>query len=388
MPITWAEFKPKVQRLLSQRVASDDLVVEAIAHYVQSHAALDLFNDKDRNQIHYQAWRSLRLDLAGYTYQGSGSINDLVRKRMAVSPYGSSDGGTNDVARVISYYVKAHIVTDLDQDNQLAGELMRKFELGRVRLLGHTSSLSDNDLKAEVRKYLPDDQDRENTDIFIDELTIQARKQIESLSDWIDLLIHQASEQIASRKTIIDESLLSGVIELQELIEAYREWNETIYVDDDKTIAEGFATRCEMPDNAFPKYGDILYEGTGVEGCGKVRVTQIPWEKASEQMICNSNCSAQIAFEPMGGSFYVTPQLESGISFSLIWSGIKTSYQDNESVPYGDKEARVVADYIRWRLSSYDKEAVSQQAQMRFQYEQGRRRLFLNRRRAKEFSHD
>lgn len=149
----------------------------------------------------------------------------------------------------------------------------------------------------------------------------------------------------------LDQLIKQGVIDIQNFVPYYRNGNETIYMPDD-LAEDGLASVGELPDGAYPV--EAFYVKTG-STC--VRQPLWPYDySARHDLICGNpritNCQFAIAIDDrQGRNFYVFPKVEVGREMSLFWDGVKTDYQDSETVPFDEQVEMAVAMFVKAALA-------------------------------------
>lgn len=145
----------------------------------------------------------------------------------------------------------------------------------------------------------------------------------------------------------VDRLINQAVINIQGFVPLYRRGQETVYFPDD-LVQDGLASVGSLPSGCFPL--EAFYVKTGAT-C--VRQPLWPYDYASRHdLICGNpritgNQFLMAIDDRQGRDFYVFPKIEEGRELSLFWDGIKTDFQDGESVPFDEEMEMAVAMFVK-----------------------------------------
>lgn len=192
------------------------------------------------------------------------------------------------------------------------------------------------------------------------------------------------SKRLGPVQPYIANILRLAVIELQNLIPAYRKYHETLYQASD-FIGEGFASRTSLPPQARVRDAFLVYyernrEGQAQPSCRRFQLADFPW--ANRMQLVNSRIAlneneGKICFDPQATSFYVYPCVRDTQNVSVFWEGLKINFQDNELTPFDEQMTLVVADYCKMLISRTIDKDLALAESYETSYKAGRSLLFL-----------
>ncbi|HUX20097.1 MAG TPA: hypothetical protein VMW69_02585, partial [Spirochaetia bacterium] len=243
MALTWAAFKSLTRQLLSGTDAGDEIYIEAASQWVLGAARRELGGDLAGAKEHERLYMGARRMLAGYNHSAAdGVIQTAVKTRLAEGP--RTDAA---VVRYAVDFVKAYLARELEHDIPLYDSFTLSANVRRMRLLGFNTTLDEATLLADVKKWIPVDAVRTNTNVLIAEAVKLAQEEVEALGPYVDGLTLQAIKDIESLKVMVDELIRLAVIDLQTSMPLYRTGQETIYEYGDVAL-DGYANRLYLPD--------------------------------------------------------------------------------------------------------------------------------------------
>lgn len=343
---TWATFKNAVKALLTDATLNDTTAIRAIATFVKAQLVRDLDGNLQLHEAYLADWMVQRTRLLGYTTSISGSTLRTQVNKLLTDAVQSEDSAV----RAIAEYVKWKIASEVDRDPGLAEMYQKNWLIQRRRLVGYTVTGNTTTLRTEVNKLITVDAARKGIDDtggFIDEQIEQAKADIGALNTMIDAYITHAVAEIAAPATKIDNHIRQGVIELQELIDFYRQHHETIYQENDLTD-EGEASIGQMPEEG--QLLEAYYVKVG-EPCIRKPIQGYPWGNRHDLVCGQPKFRADdpflMAIEPSGQTFYVFPPVLDGHYLSVFWDGLKLEFTDSESVPFDEGFVQAIADYVQ-----------------------------------------
>jgi hypothetical protein len=156
-------------------------------------------------------------------------------------------------------------------------------------------------------------------------------------------------------QTTLTQYITQAIIDIQSKVPKYRTGHETIYLAED-FVAEGNASKGRLPQGAMLTGGWFIKvdEEDEEEECIKIPLTNYPWNNRSN-IICGDSCfngpRGWISVDPQRAQFLVVPAVEDPNKVSLFWDGLKTEFEDDEAVPFDERCAMAVADFVRSRLA-------------------------------------
>lgn len=175
----------------------------------------------------------------------------------------------------------------------------------------------------------------------------------------------------------IDSMITQAVIEIQSTIEFYRANQETAYQATDLSI-EGMASVGTLPDGCMPDSAWMVKIGSP---CVRQPMWDYDWQNRHD-LVCGA-CRVRgrqysISIDPKGQLFYAFPQVDATHQISLYWDGLKTSFSGSDSVPFGEAEALVVADFVKARISREVDKDIALAQSYQATYMAGKRRLLAD----------
>lgn len=97
--------------------------------------------------------------------------------------------------------------------------------------------------------------------------------------------------------------------------------------------------------------------------CNRYKLEPYLW-KDRHALICGGVCDGlyRYTISPNAKTYYIHPGLTAATSLNLIWTGIKTSWQDADELTdaWDNAVAEAVGEYVKWRIvRNYDKDSVA-----------------------------
>lgn len=199
--------------------------------------------------------------------------------------------------------------------------------------------------------------------------------------------------RLGSVPALIDAWTRICIIELQNLIPAYRSNHETIYHASD-FVLEGMTCRTTLPPQAKVKDAYLVTFDdcnscnncnasqpiANSNFCRRFPLTDFNWDNRMALVhgrIAVNGGNAYISFDPQSRTFYVYPGIKDCQLVSVFWEGLKINFQPNEQVPFTEQTTQVVADYLKARLSrEVDKDLPLAESYMN-SYQEGRSLAYL-----------
>lgn len=176
----------------------------------------------------------------------------------------------------------------------------------------------------------------------------------------------------------------NAVIDLQRFVPGFREGNQTTYQVANAT-AVGCAHLLDMPAGARPKSLYMVDTAANVnqDRC-RHRLDFYPWLRKHELVDGRLNYGGwlgglwagtvppvppQVGWGVSGGwltskgycytvgpharNFLVYPQMTATSQLELFWDGIKTAYNDGDTVPFNDQCAEAAAYWVKAKIGAY-----------------------------------
>lgn len=205
-------------------------------------------------------------------------------------------------------------------------------------------------------------------------------------SDAVKALLPIDTARLDPIPSLIALWIRLGVIELQNLIGAYRAGHETIFLASD-FVLEGYACRATLPPQAkvMDAYLVQFEQGctthkTRGNWCQRFPLKDIGWAKRMDLVhnrVATNGGQAFMAFDPQAYTFYVYPGIKDCQVVSLFWEGLKIEFQDEEQTPFDEQMTLVVADYCKRRISREIDKDLPLAADFQQSYMDGRSLLYL-----------
>ena len=205
----------------------------------------------------------------------------------------------------------------------------------------------------------------------------------------VQALIPIDYSRLGSVPSLINLWMRLAIIELQNLIPAYRAGHETIYNASD-FVLEGEACRATIPPQGRVKDAYlVVYEDNGCcnsqptnasNYCRRHPLKDFDWKHRMALVhgkVAINGGGGLISFDPQSRTFYVYPGIKDCQVVSLFWEGLKVNFQPNECVPFTEQTTLVVADYLKMRLSREVDKDIPLSESFNQSYMDGRSLLFL-----------
>lgn len=138
--------------------------------------------------------------------------------------------------------------------------------------------------------------------------------------------------------TFRDNIIRQAVIDMQRCVETYRLGHETVF-DTDDLIVNGQASQGQLPDQANLRDSYVITVGNR---CKQYQLQQYPWSNRND-LICGNmrmhRGQGWFAIDPQALTFLAWPAIREGEAIQLFWDGQKLSFQDSDTVPFGEAAA-------------------------------------------------
>lgn len=191
-------------------------------------------------------------------------------------------------------------------------------------------------------------------------------------------LITVDAERMGS-EAFVNRQIALAVDDLQSHVEFYRIGHETTYEVDDLTD-DGYASRGELPAGAYLRE---LYHVKVGNNC--VSRPLYWWDYSNRRDLkCGAvgiGCRGtwfRYTVDPQMRSFWVYPRVTSGYQVKIVWDGKKTSFEDEDSVPFDEPVTLLVAEWVKMKMAR----EVDRDLQTARDYERSyfglRRRIYLD----------
>ena len=113
----------------------------------------------------------------------------------------------------------------------------------------------------------------------------------------------------------------------------------------------------------------------------ELRCADIAWDDRRQLMVTTDTCAAQIAVNPKGDEFVVTPALQGDeIALRLEWDGTKLDFEADDEVPFDEDAAEAVGMFVNAKLAMEWGESIAQVSLHQGAYNQRRTSLYLKHR--------
>jgi hypothetical protein len=156
-------------------------------------------------------------------------------------------------------------------------------------------------------------------------------------------------------ETTLSRLILQATIDIQSKVEKFRSGNETIYEAVD-TIADGNASRVRVPENAMIDEVWLIQvdESDDEEECVKMPLDVYPWVNRSH-LTCSTVCiNGQRGFytiDVQRANLIAYPKIEDPNRLLIVWTGIKTDYEDDDVVPFDERCVLAAADFASAKIA-------------------------------------
>jgi hypothetical protein len=156
-----------------------------------------------------------------------------------------------------------------------------------------------------------------------------------------------------------DRLVVAALLDLQSFIPQLREGHRTVFKDVDLS-EDGEASVGLIPDRAVITDAYFVTKGT----CHCLRRPFVPYDWASRfDLFCGKPRIVGFQYffsvSPFGDEFIVYPKVKSPAELWLYWNGIKSTFEDEDVVRFGDEEAQAVAYYVKSHIArEVDKDLV------------------------------
>ena len=153
-------------------------------------------------------------------------------------------------------------------------------------------------------------------------------------------------------QTYIDTLILLAVQELQRDVPEYQVGHTDVLDLGDVTL-DGFACIGTKPAG---KINDIRW--VEVDGSNEIIPDQyvsaeyVPWTEVPAMRAGAYEMRPVVSFDSRGATFAFSPTLTATTRLVIEWDGIKSSFGDSDTVPFDEKAAQCVADYVLSSLTA------------------------------------
>lgn len=357
MAYTWKQFVDGVISRLSDRVPDESAYAEALAEYVKARIAMRFGKGAEEYALHENRWTSLKRKLSGF-----GTSTNAAGRLTAVRDL-IKDIAPDDEQFVMAcyYYVKGHVVHDVNRNGQDSAAWTARYSELRLRLLGHTTTLNEADLKAAVLELVGTDGVGSTMDAWVSRMIKSARSDIEGFAAWLSSQIEAAAAEVSAMRSRIEDEIRNAVTLVQQYADTYCE-GQVANITNADTVPNGYASLGQLPAGARPREVWVLYpdpEDADVT-FRRVEACVVPWSENFE-LISRKTCTPLISIDRYGKTFLCTPQLSDGeIELEIKWDGVRTDFADDDVVTFDDKVMEVVALGVRSALAREENSRVTQ----------------------------
>lgn len=153
---------------------------------------------------------------------------------------------------------------------------------------------------------------------------------------------------------LIDQAL----IDIQSKVPKYRAGHETIYLAED-FVADGNAFKGRLPAGAMLTgawYVQVeeAEDEEDEDECIRMPLKFYPWENRSNLTcgdVCYNGPAGHISVDPQRVNFLIRPTFEDPNKISIMWDGLKIDFEDDEAVPFDERCALAVSEFVRSKLA-------------------------------------
>lgn len=169
----------------------------------------------------------------------------------------------------------------------------------------------------------------------------------------VDLPVDRDRINVATgNPNYLEQQLLYAVIQIQQLIPFYRGAHETIYGEAD-LVQDGSSSIGSIPQGQQCRPIGAYYRKTG-KNCDSHPLVQTPWT-SRQSLACrsvnNCECCYLIAIDPWGQQFAVFPSVDETHQISMLWEGVKTSFEDADETPFDMDVVEAVGLFVKAKIS-------------------------------------
>src|SRR5215471_13058986 len=169
----------------------------------------------------------------------------------------------------------------------------------------------------------------------------------------VDLPVDNRRMNIATgNPNFLDNQILHAVVSIQKLVKFYQQGHESVY-SQRELMMQGMASTGTLPQYDQARPGDAYYKRTG-RTCVSQPLWPYDWGNRYD-LICGNpritNCQYFISIDPYGKQFTVFPSVDVDHQIQLQWSGVKTKFNDADTVMFEDDVIEAVALFCKARIS-------------------------------------
>ena len=178
----------------------------------------------------------------------------------------------------------------------------------------------------------------------------------QEFSAEVDSLLEADAGRLGA-ETFITKQKRQAVIQLQHNVERFTQRHEQVYLPDNFTTHQN-ASLGSLPFDA--KYLDAIYVRYNSGGaCHNHPVHVVSWDDRINLIgakACLDGVGAQVAIDRSTGTFLVFPKVQAedegeyANKFMLYWSGVRFQWTDDDTVPFNERCAQAVADYVKAKI--------------------------------------
>lgn len=177
----------------------------------------------------------------------------------------------------------------------------------------------------------------------------------------------------------LGQQLLHAVIDIQKFVVFYQNGHETIYGPDD-LVMEGVASVGSLPQGEQCRPLDSYYKKTGTQ-CVSQPLVIYPWSNRYD-LVCGNprvtNCQFFVSFDPWGRQFTAFPSVGNQHQISLFWSGVKTSFSDDDETPFEMDVVEAVGLFVKSKIARMVDHDLSEAGSYMAEYMRKRALLFAD----------
>jgi hypothetical protein len=204
------------------------------------------------------------------------------------------------------------------------------------------------DFKDKVREYMPVESDREGVQDYIDRLIRAAYIDLQDKDD--DSRYYRIEHETLYTESNTSPDGLTSKFKLPEDSEI-RRFVVLQHITDSQMLCIGCNSTC-FCGHPCACCGETT-EGEVEAKVLRATASQVNWDARHELISkgINGACKPLFAISPSREVGYITPQLVGGErELLVIWDGFKDSFEDEETIRGGEREAEAISYFVLERL--------------------------------------
>jgi hypothetical protein len=206
----------------------------------------------------------------------------------------------------------------------------------------------------------------------------------------IDLPVDNERINVATgNPNYLGQQLVYSVVQIQQIIPFYRGGHETVYGAND-LVLDGLASVGSFPQGQQCRPLDAYYKRVGQQ-CVSQPLNIYPWGNRYD-LVCGNpriiNAQFLMAIDPWGQQFTIFPSVGERHQISLFWEGVKTSFDDNDEVPFDLGVAEAVGLFVKAKIARLVDHDLAEHGSYMAEYVRRRALLFADSMERKRLSLD